>query len=93
MNIQFIDKLNSDKFKNNHTDDYICVMCECKVSLDDSMSHQGYNLVCNRCYYRLLEVLNLHYLIDDIHKAGAYRQWEEEENARLYNETDPKSVL
>lgn len=81
MNIQFIDKLNSDKFKNGHTNDYICVMCECKVSLDDSMSSHGYNLVCNRCYYRMLTVLNTSYLIDEIHKAGMYRRnIEEEEN-------------
>lgn len=73
MNIQFIDKLNSTKFKNGHTDDYICVMCECKVSLDDSMSSQGYNLVCNRCYYRMLKVLNTPYLMDEIQKAGRHR--------------------
>ena len=69
-----IDKLNSYKFKNGDNDDYICVMCECKVSLDDSISSHGYNLVCNRCYYRMLEVLNVPYLMDDIHKAGEYRR-------------------
>ena len=80
MNIQFIDKLNSYKFKDGDTDDYICVMCECKVSLDDSMSHQGYNLVCNRCYYRMLDVLNTPYLMDEIHKAGMCRIKEELNN-------------
>ena len=79
MDIRFIDKMNSNKFKNGDNDDYICVMCECKVSLDNSMSHRGYNLICNRCYYRLLNVLNTSYLLDDIHEAGLYRQQKEEE--------------
>lgn len=76
MKITDIDKLNADKFKNGADDGYICVMCEgSDISLDDSMSSHGYNLVCNRCYYRMLEVLNTSYLMDDIHKAGEYRRY------------------
>ena len=117
MKITDIDKLNADKFKNAADHGYICVMCEdSDVSLDDSMSSHGYNLICNRCYYKMLEVLNTSYLMDEIHKVGERRRCihegiielhptpeqvekikeiykEGETNARLYNETDPKSVL
>ena len=74
MKIEYIDKVNAEKFKNSDDYFYVCVMCERSVLLDDSMSHQGYNLVCNRCYYRMLDVLNTPYLMDEIHKAGMYRK-------------------
>ena len=85
MKISEIDAINSEKFKKGDNDLYTCVVCEIPVSLDDSMSCQGYNLVCNRCYYRLLKVLGSNYLMDDIHKAGLARL--------LYNEGDTHARL
>lgn len=80
MNIKEIDHFNYERFKEGYEDGYKCVMCEEDVELDDSLSCHGYNLVCMRCYYRMVHILNETYLIDEIHKAGFYRLREENEN-------------
>jgi uncharacterized CHY-type Zn-finger protein len=34
-------------------DRHICTQCKKPVSIDESMSNQGHNLICNKCVYRV----------------------------------------
>ena len=78
------DKINSVTFKeegDNGT--YICSCCGKMTTLSDSVSSQGYNLVCNRCRYMLKRVLGIEDEIIKIQAVGNANRLEAEANNEI----------
>ena len=67
------DMLNIAKLKDDKIAPYLCNMCGQYTTKDDSVSHRGCNLICNRCFYKLQYVLDDYYILDKIHAAGRKR--------------------
>lgn len=49
---------------------YICCNCGQPTTYEDSISHQGYHLICTRCMYKLQHLLGSHDIMLQIQKAG-----------------------
>ena len=65
------DKINSVTFREEGDQGtYICSCCGKMTTLADSVSSQGYNLVCNRCRYMLKRVLGIEDEIIKIQAVG-----------------------
>ena len=65
------DRANVIEFKTKYEEgEYTCNVCGQTVSLDDCVSSRGYNLVCNKCVYRIKRVLGKTDILNDIHKVG-----------------------
>ena len=75
------DKINVPNFKAGKPNGYLCSMCGQYTTLNDSVSHQGWNLVCMGCESKMRLVLcpKKSSLISMIHKVGMMRQKEENE--------------
>lgn len=52
------DMVNVSQFNDGKGAGYLCSICGQYTTLDDSISSRGYNLVCNRCIYKIGSVLN-----------------------------------
>lgn len=51
---------NVEQFKNIYNKGiYICCSCGQPTTLADSLSHEGYHLICNRCAYKLAHLLGV----------------------------------
>lgn len=74
------DEKNVSRFKEEKHDGYICSFCEKHTSLDDSCSHQGYNLICMPCVYRFARTFEepVGEIVIKIQTAGRIRQIENE---------------
>ena len=74
------DNKNVPRFKNGKNNGYICSFCEKKTSLDDSCSHQGYNLHCMLCVYRFARTFDksVGEIVMKIQTVGRIRQVEYE---------------
>ena len=71
------DKNNVPLFEKGIDNHYLCRCCGQYTTLHDSVSHKGYNLVCNRCYYKLrLSILGRD-ILNDIQAIGKQREEEE----------------
>lgn len=69
------DKINAATFReqgDNGT--YICSCCGKMTTLSDSVSSQGYNLVCTGCRYMLKRILGITDEIIQIQEIGAARR-------------------
>ena len=67
------DMINVKQFNDGKGAGYLCSICGQYTMLDDSISHRGYNLVCNRCVYKIGDVLNnmsIGEILDKIHAKG-----------------------
>lgn len=53
--------------------EFTCISCGNKVGIDDSISHQGFNLICNACKYRMESVL-AQSVICRIHEVGREKE-------------------
>lgn len=68
------DRINVPRFKEGKQNGYLCSMCGQYTSLDDSVSHKGYNLVCNRCEWKIRYIIDEIELINKIQKVGKQRE-------------------
>lgn len=53
------DMVNINQFNDDKGAGYLCSMCGQYTTLDESASHRGYNLVCNRCIYKMGSILDM----------------------------------
>ena len=54
------DRYNVEEFKDKYNKGiYICCNCGQPTTLNDSLSHEGYHLICNRCLYKLARLLGI----------------------------------
>lgn len=77
------DMVNIKQFKEGKQSGYLCSMCGQYSILPDSVSHQGYNLVCMKCIYKIGHILNdmsPGYIIEQIHQKGLSTNRMEENN-------------
>ena len=74
------DKNNVLRFRAGEHNKYLCNMCGQHTTLYDSVSHQGFNLVCNHCFYKMMHILGDTTILEDIHEVGKEKklQWQEE---------------
>lgn len=71
--MNLIDKVNVSEFNNGYEKGkYICTNCHEIVTLDNSISYMGFNLVCNRCVWRLEHITGV-YPLASIQKIGKMR--------------------
>lgn len=61
MSLSQYDRVNVPLFNKGEHDRYLCSMCGQYTTLADSMSNEGYNLVCKRCVYKIEHILGLAY--------------------------------
>lgn len=66
------DMVNINQFNDNKGAGYLCSICGQYTTIDESVSHRGYNLVCNRCMYKISSVLDMSIgdIIVRIHSKG-----------------------
>ena len=71
MRKNIYDRINVPAFKiEGDKGRYICSCCGKLTTLADSVSSQGYNLVCNRCRYIMKRVLGIEDEIIKIQAVG-----------------------
>lgn len=54
-----IDWDNYDKYMNGQTAGFVCQMCDEIVSLDNSISSRGWNLICCDCAGKMAHILGM----------------------------------
>lgn len=59
MKVSQYDRINVPLFKNGAQNGYICSMCGQYTSYNDSASKEGYNLMCNRCIWKICNLTDL----------------------------------
>lgn len=67
------DRNNVPLFEKGEKSKYLCSMCGQYTTLDDSISHQGYNLICCKCEWKMRSILGLEsnsLVLDSVHKKG-----------------------
>lgn len=53
------DKNNVPLFESGVDNHFLCSCCGQYTTRKDSVSHKGYNLICNRCFYKITAILDL----------------------------------
>ena len=76
MTITQYDIINVHRFRLGEHNKYLCSMCGQDTTLGDSVSHQGFNLVCNHCYYKIMAITGDITLLKDIHSVGKEKESE-----------------
>lgn len=80
MTITQYDYLNVPRYREGLRGKYLCTMCGQYTTLSESVSHQGFNLVCNSCYYKMMSVIGVSSatLLDNIQVVGREKEkaWE-----------------
>lgn len=69
MKLSRYDENNVKRFKAGEETGYLCGMCGQYTTLNSSISHKGYNLICNRCRWKI-ELMIDRRIIDDIQIVG-----------------------
>lgn len=64
------DKINVPKFKKRKEAGYLCSMCGQYTTKNESCSYKGWNLVCDRCVWKMHAVLGDHDFIRAIQEVG-----------------------
>lgn len=72
------DRNNVPKFLKHDENAYLCSICGQYTSLHDSVSCQGYNLICSKCEFKLRHLLDNDEILLDIQKAGHAKMMEYE---------------
>lgn len=82
MVITQYDKINAPSFSAGLHNKYVCCMCGQYTTLSDSVSHKGFNLVCNHCFYKMRAILGDDTLLTDIQNVGKEKEllWQPEQN-------------
>lgn len=67
-----IDWDNYDKYMNGQTAGFVCQMCDEIVSLDDSISSRGWNLICCDCAGKMAHILGMssYSILEHVQKRG-----------------------
>lgn len=68
------DRINVPRFKEGKQNGYLCSMCGQYTTLDESISHKGYNLLCMRCEWKMGNILGDLYILTKVHKVGKQRE-------------------
>ena len=71
------DMVNVKQFEDGKQNGYLCSMCGQYSTFKDSVSHQGYNLVCMKCVYKMSSILNdtsIGEIIELVHQKGVRTQ-------------------
>lgn len=76
MTITQYDIINVQRFKLGEHNKYLCSMCGQYTTLADSVSHQGFNLVCERCYFKIRAITGDPTVLEDIHSVGKEKELE-----------------
>lgn len=85
--MNFIDNINVEQFNTKYEKGkYICSNCHEIVRLNDSGSYEGYNLVCNRCLWRI-EHITGDFPLPKIQAIGKMRQENEQKREENNNAT------
>lgn len=79
MAISLYDRNNVPRFRAGEHDKYLCNMCGQYTTLADSVSYQGFNLVCNHCFYKMMGILGDNTILEDIQDVGKEKKqlWQE----------------
>ena len=67
------DMTNIKQYEEGKQNHYLCSMCGQYSTLDDSVSHRGYNLVCMTCVNKMSHILNdvsMGYIVTQIQQKG-----------------------
>lgn len=67
------DRNNVPLYQKGENSKYLCSMCGQYTTLDDSISHKGYNLICNRCEWKISIILGYEttaFILDMVQKKG-----------------------
>lgn len=70
MKINNYDRINVPNFAAGKENGYLCSMCGQYTTKNDSTSHQGYNLICMRCFYKMQFLTDDMEIMRKLHKAG-----------------------
>lgn len=75
MKMNQYDKNNVALFNKGVDNKFLCSMCGQYTTFNDSASNRGYNLVCNRCCYKIAGLLNCTYgdVVIKIQKKGVLK--------------------
>lgn len=68
------DRNNVPLYEKGENSKYLCSMCGQYTTLDDSVSHKGYNLICNRCEWKIRHIMGLEaspVVLQAVQKKGA----------------------
>lgn len=76
------ERINVPRFKKGDQNGYLCTMCGQYTSLNESISHKGYNLICNRCEWKMRYIIGDYDILTKIHKVGKEHEEREAENER-----------
>ena len=72
--INLYDKNNVPRFRAGEPNKYLCNMCGQYTTLSESVSHRGFNLVCNHCFYKMRAILGNDNLLKDIQDVGREKE-------------------
>lgn len=67
------DRNNVPLFERGENSKYLCSMCGQYTTLDDSISHKGYNLTCCKCEWKIRHIMGLEsssLVLESVHKKG-----------------------
>lgn len=76
MKINNYDRINVPNFAEGKENGYLCSMCGQYTTKNDSTSHQGYNLICMRCFYKMRFLTGDMEIMRKLHKAGRRKMLE-----------------
>lgn len=81
------DKINVPKYEEGKEVGYLCNMCGQYTTLNDSVSHRGWNLVCNRCYWKFKSILGSYDILLEIQEVGKANKEAEEIKRKKQHES------
>lgn len=73
MHITKTDLKNRKKYMTGDFGGFICIMCGSEVTKDDSISHRGYNLICNDCKTKIEQVIGER-IMENVHIVGSKKE-------------------
>lgn len=88
--LNIYDNHNVTQYKKGKGSPYICSICGQYVGLSDSISNQGYNLVCMQCILKMEHLTDSFDIGSMIQKAGQRKAFEN--NDTVESEGDNKKI-
>ena len=68
------DRNNVPLYEKGENSKYLCSMCGQYTTLDESISHKGYNLICCRCEWKIRHIMGLEassVVLESVQRKGA----------------------
>lgn len=72
------DKINVFRFEEGMEDGYLCSMCGQYTSKNKSSSYEGWNLICERCRWKIQEIVGIWDVLSRAQDVGRTRKEQEE---------------